>query len=87
MKAGLSSYSFCEPVYVTGPAPWCIRKLTGTGRHVGGGVDSTSLCGRVKCHADGGLGGWDLTSACVVSLDHPHACKQCIAILKSESQQ
>lgn len=69
-------FAFCEPVWVTTNAPWCIRRLTGVGRMLGGGVDTGSLCGRVKER-----GGWDLD---VEITEHHlgHACKRCVAIYR-----
>ena len=46
-------FSFCESVYAGPLAPWHIRKLTKVGKKLGGGIDTPSLCGRVKR-------GWDL---------------------------
>lgn len=56
----LDEYSFCESVTATSMSPWCIRKLTKTGRYLSGGVDTPSLCGRVRIRL-----GWDLA----VSID------------------
>ena len=75
------TYSFCEPVWVSTPAPWCVRPLTAKGRKLGGGVDTKSLCGRVD-PAKGG--GWDLSEECVVSIGHSHMCKRCKAALVEE---
>jgi hypothetical protein len=67
-------YSFCEPVWVATAAPWCVRRLTDKGRKVSGGVDTPSLCGRVDPTKGGG---WDLSAACQVSLEHSHMCARC----------
>jgi hypothetical protein len=48
-------YSFCESVTATSYSPWHIRQLTKEGKKLGGGVDTPSLCGRVKK-----MKGWDL---------------------------
>lgn len=48
-------YSLCESVTASSISPWCIRPLTETGKHLTGGVDTPSLCGRVREHY-----GWDL---------------------------
>lgn len=48
-------YSFCEPVTATSNSPWHIRRLTEKGKFLGGGVDTPSLCGRVRERR-----GWDL---------------------------
>lgn len=65
-------YTFCEPQWVTGPSPWCIRKTTAIGPKFGGGIDTPSLCGRVPAHK-----GWDLE---VRLTDHhlSHACQKCV---------
>lgn len=49
----MSVFSFCESVYAGPRSPWHIRKLTEVGRKLGGGIDTPSLCERVKQ-------GWDL---------------------------
>jgi hypothetical protein len=64
-------YTFCEPQWVTGPSPWCIRKTTAVGPRFGGGIDTPSLCGRVPAHK-----GWDLEVR--LSEHHlSHACQKC----------
>jgi hypothetical protein len=79
----LSAYSFCEPSTAGPSAPWCIRKLSKSGRKLSGGVDTASLCGRVKPSDVGGWGGWDVAAATRgVSLDHPFACKKCVVKLR-----
>lgn len=78
----LSAYSFCEPSTAGPCAPWCIRKLTAAGRKLGGGVDTPSLCGRVSLTSLGGVGGWDIRVP--VEMDHPGACKRCVAMLREE---
>ena len=70
-------YSFCESVYASAISPWCIRPLTEAGRKVGGGVDTGSLCGRVKCRQ-----GWDINVP-VASFERNNACKKCVAIYQS----
>ena len=46
-------YAFCEPVHAAPLARWCIRRLDGAGLKLGGGITTSSLCGRTKQ-------GWDL---------------------------
>lgn len=83
MTIDLSTYSFCEPTHAGPLAPWCIRKLSRNGRKVGGGVDTYSLCGRVKPCDVGGSGGWDLPNALVADyLDDKIACRKCLAKLR-----
>jgi hypothetical protein len=67
-------YAFCEPETVGGAAPWCLRLLTDTGPKYGGGIDTDSLCGRVKAHH-----GWDVDVPVTQDrLDHPRVtCAQC----------
>lgn len=74
------AYTFCEPSTAGPCAPWCIRPLTAAGRKLGGGVDTASLCGRVKPCDVGGWGGWDVL--CDVKLDQPGACRECLAKLR-----
>lgn len=49
-------YSFCEASTAGSRSRWHIRPLNGGLRKLGGGVDSSSLCG----HVDRRRGGWDL---------------------------
>ena len=46
-------FSFCESVHAGPRSPCHILRLTEEGRKLGGGIDTSSLCGRVKV-------GWDL---------------------------
>lgn len=71
MSAEQREYSFCESVTATSISPWCIRPLTTEGRKPGGGVDTPSLCGRVKEKM-----GWDLEIP--FGVNHPKACPGCI---------
>lgn len=66
-------YSFCESVHASSISPWHLRKLTEVGQKLGGGVDTPSLCGRVKERQ-----GWDLD---VEITEHHlgHACPTCVA--------
>jgi hypothetical protein len=72
-------YAFCEPVWVTGPSPWCVRRLTDKGRKTSGGIDTKSLCGRVDPTKGGG---WDLSEKCIISIYHPHMCPRCKGLLE-----
>ena len=38
-------YSFCEPVTAGSLGRWHIRKLTAVGKKLGGGADTSALCG------------------------------------------
>ena len=51
-----SEYAFCESDMATSHSPWHIRWLTAKGLCLGGGIDTDSLCGRVKYPR-----GWDLS--------------------------
>ncbi len=73
----MDRYSFCESVTATGKSPWCIRELTTNGQKLSGGVDTSSLCGRVKSPF-----GWDLSVP--VSFRHPKICKECLKKVKNE---
>jgi len=66
----LDRYSFCESVTATGSSLWCIRPLTDVGRKCGGGVDTASLCGRVRVRS-----GWDIAEP--VTLSHVMLCSEC----------
>ena len=67
-------YSFCESVTATSISPWCIRPLTEQGKRLSGGIDTPSLCGRVKERM-----GWDLQTP--VNLGDPRACRECKKVL------
>lgn len=57
----MKEFSFCESSLASSMSPWHIRVLTEVGLRPSGGVDTTSLCGRVKPYSIvGGFGGWDL---------------------------
>lgn len=73
----MTQYSFCESVTASSISPWCIRELDpAIGRKCGGGIDSDSLCGRVKAQH-----GWDLEVR--VHAFHPSACPKCGVILNA----
>lgn len=47
-------FAFCESIHAGGRSPWHVRRITpGVGLMLGGGIDTPSLCGRVRR-------GWDL---------------------------
>lgn len=54
---GSEYYSFCESS-TAARNTWHIRKLDESGRHLGGGITTPSLCGHVQPSSAGGLGGW-----------------------------
>lgn len=84
----LSFYTFCEPVIAGPNAPWCIRPVSSAGRKYGGGIDTASLCGRVKPFDLGGQGGWDVRTDVTESVledrsrAQPMACPRCVARLR-----
>lgn len=67
--------SYCEPVTATSASPWCIRRLTDRGQMLSGGVDTSSLCGRVRAGW-----GWDLPVEVTEPYDR-YACKRCLKVL------
>ena len=82
------THVFCESV--TGIGPWHIRKLSKNGLKLGGGIDTPSLCGRIRPLGDHtqervGGGGWDLevriTSGHLIPPPgaKPHVCQACTA--------
>ena len=73
----MHGYSFCESVHAGNLSPWHLRRLTDQGMKLPGGIDTSSLCGRVKSPY-----GWDLNVP--VSLTHPSACKECLRKLKGK---
>lgn len=71
-------YSYCESVHATSNSPWHIRKLTEVGRRLSGGVDTPSLCGRVRKGW-----GWDLEVVLDGRLDKL-GCPKCVELYKQE---
>lgn len=66
-------YSFCESVHASSMSPWHIRQLVDC-KKLGGGIDSSSLCGFVKSGW-----GWDLEVE--ITKHHlSHACPRCVAV-------
>ena len=67
--------SFCESVMAGPKSSWHLRKLTKAGRKLGGGIDTPSLCGRVKQ-------GWDLD----VEINEFHlmknTCQDCLKVYR-----
>jgi hypothetical protein len=68
-------YSFCESVYAGPRSAWHIRELTEAGKKMGGGIDTATLCERVKQ-------GWDLE----VDINEFHlenqTCKDCLEVYR-----
>lgn len=72
-------YAYCESVHATPWSRWHLRRLTEEGLKLGGGVDTQSLCGRVKLRS-----GWDLDVP--ISSDHDdHTCPACLKLYGEES--
>ena len=70
-------YSFCESASASSSSPWCVRLLTDQGQKLSGGVDTESLCGRVKPPF-----GWDLSVP--FSIKHPSICPKCKKLILEE---
>jgi hypothetical protein len=69
-----SKLTFCESVSASGNSPWHLRWRTGE-KKLGGGVDTDSLCGRVKAPH-----GWDLeVDPHKTGVEHDHVCTRCRA--------
>lgn len=73
------TYSYCEPVFAGSFGRWCIRPLTDAGPKYGGGVDTSSLCGRVSLK----LGGWDIRVP-FGSVKKSVVCIRCLEIFKTK---
>lgn len=69
--------SFCESIYATTSSLWHIRILTEKGCKLNGGIDTESLCGKVRIGR-----GWDLRVRARVTLNHPSVCKECLKKVK-----
>ena len=67
-------HSFCESVTAGSLSRWHIRRLTSVGQKLGGGVDTDSLCGRVKSPD-----GWDLATKITERRLSEVACVDCAA--------
>jgi hypothetical protein len=78
----VAKYSFCEGVHAGPNTRWHIRKLSREGPKLTGGIDTTTLCGRVapfgveKKDSSSGWGGWDLQVE--ITKHHlDHCCPEC----------
>lgn len=72
------AFSYCESVHAGSMSPWHIRRpLPRTGLMTSGGIDTPSLCGRVKPFGRGGTGGWDLSVPVTDKQDG--VCRECFA--------
>lgn len=67
-----ADFSFCESVHAGSQSRWHIRKLTGEGRKLGGGIDTPSLCAHVRVGF-----GWDLGVA-ITEHHLTHSCRDCV---------
>lgn len=75
--ADARAFSFCESVFAGPLAPWHIRVLSDRGAFYGGGIDTPSLCDRVRPFGDGkGHGGWDVRVE-ITDGHLKHACSAC----------
>jgi len=68
---------FCESSSAGGLAVWHLRQLSDAGPKYGGGLDTPSLCGRVKPPY-----GWDLEVA-VTERHLLTACPACVAAFRA----
>jgi hypothetical protein len=67
----MDKFSFCESVHATSTSSWHIRPLTKVGRKTGGGIDTTTLCGRISR-------GWDIETPIEHHIDpSSYTCKAC----------
>jgi hypothetical protein len=74
-------YAFCESTQAAALAPWHIRKLSEGGLKLGGGIDTPSLCEKLRPMGDHtatrvGGGGWDLNVR-ITDGHLDHCCKDC----------
>lgn len=82
--ATCGTHAFCQKSFAALPMVWCIRELTHTGLHLGGDIDTDSLCGKVKAPQ-----GLDVVMRITEDrLRHtPIICKQCLAIYRASQSQ
>jgi hypothetical protein len=75
-------YSFLEGVTAGPHTKWHIRKVAGA-LHLGGGIDTPSLCDQVRPIGPdrGAIGGWDLN---IKITEHHlgHSCPKCVELYK-----
>jgi hypothetical protein len=68
----VAALTFCESVHATGNSPWHLRLREGE-KKLTGGVDTDSLCGRVKAPH-----GWDLkVEPRQIGIEHDFVCSRC----------
>jgi len=67
----VAEFSFCESSSAGPQSPWHLRELTSEGRKLGGGIDTRTLCGRVRA-------GWDLEVELTPFHLHTNTCKDCL---------
>ncbi len=80
---GSEAYSFCESTTAVSNY-WHIRRLDDTGKHTGGGITTSSLCGLVKpLTMNSGVGGWDV-SVDITPHHGEHNCPECWGLLLEE---
>jgi hypothetical protein len=84
VRTDLDQYTYCEPPNVAANRPRCIRRMTNTGRHLFGGIDTESLCGRVKPLDVGGFGGHDFSMPVEQMMEPREVCKACLAVLRNK---
>jgi hypothetical protein len=70
-------FSFCEAQPPSGK--WHIRKLTAEGHKPGGGIDTASLCKRVKPRR-----GWDLLAPMSATYLRENTCPDCRSLYQVE---
>lgn len=68
IKSKEQEYSFCETLYAGPYGRWHIRKLSDKGQKLGGGADTTSICGTVVS--------WDLKVP-ITYIHLQHCCPEC----------
>jgi hypothetical protein len=71
-------YAFCESAVAGVNARWHIRKVQEK-LHLGGGINTPSLCGRVKPTGPerGAIGGWDVNVK-ITERHLEHSCQACV---------
>lgn len=88
----LLKFSLCESSQAAPKAKWHIRRLGNAGPKYGGGIDTPSLCGRVRPWGDPipgkkykGYGGWDLEIRITEHHLQNNVCPECRTLLLKES--
>lgn len=75
----MDKYILCESIHNPPLGKWHIRRLSKSGKHYGGGIDTPTLCGRT-------FTGWDLEYAILSHSKLRNICEKCVEIWEAEGR-